>query len=521
MEPKNKIKLTRSDIKEIINDIEGKFPVDKWVINGIHIWPVIRIRLFADLVRLNVGNSPDYPTMATYTRGIIQISEVLKGFVKFVFAYLADYKRNKKLEVVDTVFLSGSVSSFIKINNKWYEKCCEPFIDYFKNRNLSFLLLTPSHKYYIPRHCSSIFVQLYLDYMKIKSRFILKLTRSWDEKLPNFLNFLDYLRFKNFNIRKITLPIIRREIVAIRLSGDFFKKILEKSKPSLGFVVCYYVTRGYAFNLACRELGIHSIEIQHGVQGDLHMAYGSWYKVPKTGYELLPSLFWCWSDFEAKAIQKWSEKVSKWHRPIIGGNLFLNQWLYSSSDFIKYYDQLILKFKKSYKHCKHIIFTQSGGIQSEYFMNMLHVIKNSPDSWYWWIRIHPGELELKSKMRRLLKEKNITNCNVDYATDLPLYALFRHMDILITFFSTTVIEAEKFGIPSVITHQIGAECFSDQISSGWAMLAFIPKDIITAINHQLERKGVLKHSRKKQKKQYNDKLESLVSLIKQDKRARL
>ena len=60
MESEKKSKLTRSDIKEIINDVEAKFPVDKWIIDGIHIWPVIRIQLYEDLsYKLFSLESPD------------------------------------------------------------------------------------------------------------------------------------------------------------------------------------------------------------------------------------------------------------------------------------------------------------------------------------------------------------------------------------------------------------------------------------------------------------------------------
>jgi len=516
MEPKDKKKLTRSDIKELINDIEAKFPVDKWTINGIHIWPIIRIHLFMNLAKLYVIESPDYVTTATFTNRIIKILEILKGLSKFGFAYLADYKKNERPKKADVVFLDHGLC-FTKVKNYWYDKLCGLFIDYFNKRDMSCFLMTALHEYSIPRYHQSMFVQPHLDYIKIKSRFILKLTRSWDEKLPNFLDFLDYLESKNFNIRKITLPVIREEIIIIRLVADFFKKLLEKSKPSLGFTVCYYGATGYAFNLACREFGIHSIDIQHGVQGDLHLAYGSWYRVPKTGYELLPSFFWCWSDFEANAIRKWSGKVSKWHKPIVGGNLWLNQWLYGNSKFVKHYDKIVSKLKKPNKNCRHILFTQNESIENKNFKNILYVIKNSPPSWFWWIRIHPCQLKIKPKVKKLLHENKISNCIVDSTTNLPLYALLRNIDIHVTCSSSTVIEAEIFDVPSVIVTPEGSKLFPNQISSGWATPAYTLENIISAINHQLEIKDRLRQNKEKHQMQKDDKLEYLMRLTNQRK----
>jgi len=513
MESKDKKSLTRSDIKNLINYIEAKFPVDEWTIKGVHIWPIVRIYLFMNLVRSYVLESPDNSKKNTFVNRIFKILEILKGLFKFVFAYIVNYKKNKKLDKADIVFLSNGIS-FTKLNNDWYDNLCGPFIDYFEGKNVKCLLLTPLHEYFVPRRHSSIFIQPYLEYIKIKSRFILKLTRSWDEKLPNFLDFLDYLEFKNFNIQKISLKMIRKEIVITRLFADFFKKLIRKSKASLGFLVSYYGITGYAFNLACRELGVNSIDIQHGLQGELHMAYGSWRNVPKKGYELLPSLFWCWSDFEANAIQKWCKGVSKWHKPIVGGNLLLNQWLYGDSEFVKYYDQIILNLKEPYRYFKHILFTQNEPIDNKIFKNVLYVIENSPDSWFWWIRIHPCQLKIKSKVKKLLHESKILNCNVDYATDLPLYALLKHMDIHITSSSSTVIEAEIFGVPSVIVSSGGSKLFPNQISSGWATSAYTSEDIIIAIKKQIEKKDIMRKKKSRGLIPYNYALEHLLEFNK-------
>ena len=95
----------------------------------------------------------------------------------------------------------------------------------------------------------------------------------------------------------------------------------------MGFVVTYYGSIGMAFDLACREFGIPSFDIQHGVQGSLHAAYGRWLRLPVNGYELLPSFFLCWSQKEKSVIEEWSNKFSKWHRPLVHGNLYLDMLL--------------------------------------------------------------------------------------------------------------------------------------------------------------------------------------------------
>src|SRR5207253_11421849 len=105
------------------------------------------------------------------------------------------------------------------------------------------------------------------------------------------------------------LPLVRKRVRWIRRMASFFRPRLERLRPSLAFVVNYYDARCMALILACRELGIRSVDIQHGVQGELHGAYGSWRRVPAGGYAVLPSIFWCWSGDEARTLRAWTDST--------------------------------------------------------------------------------------------------------------------------------------------------------------------------------------------------------------------
>ena len=41
---------SRVDIKNFIVKIEHDFPVNEWKIDGLHLWPIIRIQLFFYLI---------------------------------------------------------------------------------------------------------------------------------------------------------------------------------------------------------------------------------------------------------------------------------------------------------------------------------------------------------------------------------------------------------------------------------------------------------------------------------------
>ena len=45
--------MNRREITDLINEIEEMFPVDTWVVDDIHVWPLIRIPLAMNLYELS------------------------------------------------------------------------------------------------------------------------------------------------------------------------------------------------------------------------------------------------------------------------------------------------------------------------------------------------------------------------------------------------------------------------------------------------------------------------------------
>jgi len=128
------------------------------------------------------------------------------------------------------------------------------------------------------------------------------------------------------------------------------------------------------------------------LQGDLHWAYGRWNNVPETGYELLPRFFWVWSDLEAEAIKGWSSRVSEWHRPIVGGNLFLHLWRSSENEIVKYYDKKIEKAKRGREYLIHILYTV-GYEEVEKLEIIFEVVRRTESPVLLVVESPPGEVK--------------------------------------------------------------------------------------------------------------------------------
>jgi len=486
--------LKIADIMDLLNEVEGRFPVDQWMIDGIHIWPLVRLELATDLTNYSM-----YPALYHSAKSVSKgrrltslFLQEARGLLRFGHAYLKDFSKNATPRMAEVVFLSDGIS-FSYLIDSWYEKWCDPFISKLSEDNIPSFLITPFHHYFIPRRTYSMFIQPSLD--RVRAKTLLFSNRGCEEEgLHSFQEFIDFVESRDLAISLPHLRRIKDQIILITKYADFFKKILSQIKPRSAFVVSYYNVGGMAFNLACRNLGIISVDIQHGLQGDLHWAYGRWNNVPETGYQLLPRFFWVWSDFEAEAIKRWNSRVSEWHQPVIGGNLFLDVWRFSENEIVKYYDNEIGNVKRNKKHLIHVLYTM-GYEDADKLRTILSTMRQTESLCYWWLRVHPGKLKERNSFKKLVRENRISNGEVDLATDLPLYAILRQMDLHLTFYSSSVFEAEDLGVPSVVVGDYGKELFSDQISTGWALPADTPEEIISGIKAQFHKREEFKKAR--------------------------
>ena len=467
---------------QFINEIEDKYPVDEWLVDDIHIWPLIRIQVATNIIlKSTQGNVPQQQNQQK-TRLLSKLSSVVTGHLNYCKNYFKDYSKNASPNEHVNAILLGDQVSRVLVNSRWYDRFCDPIIDKLKVAEFTSLHMEPLHQYHTPRYNPGIFIQPHLDWLRIKNLLQARTGIDYDQ-LHGFKELLTCLE-KTWGIT-LNEVLLSRTVQYLKLIAGWFDKIIKRTQPSIGFVVCYYGIEGMAFNLSCRRNGIPSVDIQHGVQGDFHRAYGQWNRVPPNGYELLPSIFWVWSETEARAIEKWNQKVSHFHQPFIGGN----PWLDISKEQPEvFYGGEIHEYIKSIKQAKvKILFCLSGLV--DYGVTIpdwiKKVIMNSPPEWFWLFRLHPCELSERERIRALITQLNPAQVELDMATDLPLPILLQNVDIHITHWSTTTIEAAIFGIPTITVDQMGYDLFKNQIPEGLLTLAIDERSLSEAINSLL------------------------------------
>lgn len=164
-------------------------------------------------------------------------------------------------------------------------------------------------------------------------------------------------------------------ILKFLIERDFYIKLISSIQPNNVFTTCYY-GRKMAFISAAKSLNVKTIDIQHGVQGELHAAYGRWNNVPKSGYCMLPDAFWVWSKNDEQAISAWSSSLTQ-NMPdvVVTGNPWLIKW--KQNNFMtNYYDKLF-QYNFIDNKQKKLLFThQDSSLWPEWFIPVLSEISS-------------------------------------------------------------------------------------------------------------------------------------------------
>ena len=455
-----------SELINFIVDLEKRYPVAEWKIEGVHIWPLLRINLMNTLRNLNLDRSLIKHRMGV-SKKIGQWRRNLNyiNFIPDIFACTADYQQNDRPAcLANAVFLTYSTSRFFSVEGKRYDAWFDPLITQLHNENFTTfsMEIAPGNEYRIPRFSRSMFIECYLKMIRIKS---LVSSPPRFKKWGNYDSFLCQIKEKGINTKLFSSECISRKFLLVLLISRFFQKILIKVKPKIGFLVNYYSPVGMAFNLACKKMGIISCEVQHGII-EHHCAYSRWSKIPPGGYDLLPKMFWTWRQKEKDIIEQWHSLGMV----LTGSNLLAHFFKNKSHEFFAAFQDQIQKIKEDNQDQIHVLLTLQPGFGIPAMI--VNLIRRTSDCIFWWVRLHPGMFSEEKIILNQLRQCGTQNWNLENASRLPLYAILLNVDVHVTSFSSVVIEAEQFGVPSIVTAQFGEEYYRDYIKRETCYIAF-------------------------------------------------
>lgn len=470
--------MIRGEFIEWLKEVEESFPVTRWSVRGIRVWPLVRLSLYSSTFR---SGSPQHGLSAGWLR---RVRNIVGGLSAWADAYLTDARANRRaVEPSDAVFLTYSAGQRPLVDGKRYDVRAGPFVDLLGRIGARSLVweMSPFGDYSLPRHTPSFLVQPYLTSLRAACQFLPLGDDQVD--LEGYGEFLAKAREAGFTFAHADVARVRRDTLFIRRLANRFGSWLRGSRPRLGFVANTGLPE-QAFCLACRELGITSVELQHGVQGELHPSYGSWFAVPRDGWETRARVFWSWDAESAAAINRWAHCAPDRHVAVLGGDPWREMWLAEGSELARRTGQLIEQRKQSVGGDYHILVTLSSQGQVVP-ASLLDAVRVSPAAWRYWFRLHPvDQVSRRAEARRLLGPLKVDLDLMDFATEAPLHALLGRMDSHLTVsLSTVVSEAAAQGVPSVARGKEAPKFFRDEMSEGLLVVADTPAEILAALQN--------------------------------------
>lgn len=442
----------------LVNEVERDFPVARWRIHGVQLWPIIRSRLsWADF---------DEAVGAGWARGgslrrIVRRARAALGSTGCMFSDLT--RRPVLRSPTDAVIVTDGVAT-TTIGPFAYDVMADPLAGLIVEAGATVQTWYTTYACSAQRRTAGVLLQWRLDAAQLG----IVTYRDRDGQSAALEGYGDFLRI----VQAARLPpqAVAREQMArlaarVSVMAKCFDRWLQATSPRLVFVNCYYSLEGAALVLACRRRGIVSVDVQHGVQGERHVAYGRWANVPSAGYELLPERFWCWSEREVRAIRSWAEGRTNRHSAFVGGNPWMQMWQEEQQPFVAAADKAVRALLHPERRT--ILVTLQWGMTDRTFLApLLELIAAADKSWTWWLRLHPVMRSRRGHIKAMLDARGLQDALLDEPSDLALPALLKYADVHLTYSSSTVLDAAAMGVPSVVTSSAAIGSFADLIRDG-------------------------------------------------------
>ncbi|PZU84833.1 MAG: hypothetical protein DI529_10755 [Chryseobacterium sp.] len=227
---------------------------------------------------------------------------------------------------------------------------------------------------------------------------------------------------------------------------EAYKVFLKILDPKQLFFYCYYDSSINAMSYAAGELGIPTIEYQHSNITDTHFAYAKW-ENPEEIKAHFPKTFYVWEDSDKDLILRNFSGDNYVPEVKVVGNKYLQKTITEN------------RLQKS-DSSKNILVC----LQGQWIPKFLEEFMYNDKEYTWYFRLHPRYPQ-DNEILKQFASKKLQNVVVDKANNLELYDLFAEISILMTSFSGTALEAEKFGKKVIIFGEEGYLSYQEKIDT--------------------------------------------------------
>lgn len=435
------------DILKIIKNIEINFDVNSLKYDGICIWPILRSVITNNL--LNNNNGKAKVTEDSFDNDIRWINEHSKNLHNIKneldsLKALDNYSSESTLKEKNFLYFADSTYRSEIIEGKHFHKFADS-LHYILDEDINILEYTSS-EYFTPKYYNAHYIEDIIAISKLENSLdILKnnLYNNANKDIENFFEFNIFLNKMNLSLYHSKKAIVRKLNFFMILKNNY-KKLLKIYNPKIVFLNHFWAENEMALVLAAKELGIKSVDIQHGFTGEDHLFYKEWSKMPVNGYSLFPDFFWTWNHRTENMFNLWVKRSSV-HKVLNGGNIWLSL----------YKEKFVKNREKKENSNKTILFTLQP--IDEFLPDILELTMLKNKDFKWLIRLHPNHPSMKKHKSNILEKLNTlqqksVNIEWENSSKEELYKLLELSDIHITCHSTVAFEALEFGLKTILIH---------------------------------------------------------------------
>ncbi|MFC1927484.1 hypothetical protein ACFLW7_02795 [Chloroflexota bacterium] len=248
-------------MRDILKEIEGKYPVNTILIDGEQVWPYLRITYHFQYVNRTSSQKGERPLSAplSFVGKLRRLPNVFYGMKNWLGKY-------------DYIAVSGTNQRRL-IGGKYFNRLLDPVIDRLGRGKVLYIEIPAPSLYPIAGVytnkvvCCDVLELLAM----IAEMFTLKRYRIENESILEDIN-------KEYDLGVDYLKITKRFHARRRV----FSWLFRMKKPKVVLLSCYYGHLQSAIK-AAKDLGIKVIEFQHGSIGEEHPAYNVYAELDK-GY---------------------------------------------------------------------------------------------------------------------------------------------------------------------------------------------------------------------------------------------
>ncbi len=418
-----------SDLIKKFNSIEIDYIGE--LVNGIPVWPLVREDIYQEINEKKTGISK--PNISDKNHSIVSklksLLRVCKNTLQFIL-----YKKKQS----DYLILNHPRKKLI--DGKYQDIYTDPIIDELKG---SYLCLEPlfQMRHLTPSYRENV---LYADIFDYWPRLIsLLVPYKFNKEQREVWKNLEVRIETEFGIKVEIVKKLEIEIRRVLISLPWLVKFLKVVKPSIIIEIVGYSRLSKHINIAAHSLNIPTIELQHGIISEGHVAYN--FPQKSKNIPSFPSYLGIWTDFYK----------GRMNIPISDSNVVKTGF--------KYFENELKRVSKLNNNNGSVLFISQGSIGKYLIPIVIEYVQLTKAQVIY--KLHPSEIQDANVRYKKLYELEAANLIIDDNIESDLYRGMMEADVVVGVYSTALLESASLGKTTVVLKIEGWKYFEDLISN--------------------------------------------------------